>query len=196
MIARGARRAPTRSSSVAHGAIGRASRLLARGERLGARGRPVVDRDPEAVVGDVEGEVLAHHAEPDQADLRLTCHPPNALLPCGADVAQPQPAEQSRADPFREEADDRAAAASASAFGVRYSEVDYQGIVYFAHYATYFDVGDPRVLPRLPYDYTAIRKTTGTDFNIVRSVVEYRRPLRFDERSRSRSRSAGSAAPA
>ena len=33
----------------------------------------------------------------------------------------------------------------------------------------------------LPYDYTAIRRTTGTDFNIVRSVVEYRRPLRFDE---------------
>ena len=25
-------------------------------------------------------------------------------------------------------------------FRVRYSEVDFQGIVYFAHYATYFDV--------------------------------------------------------
>ena len=64
---------------------------------------------------------------------------------------------------------------------VRYAEVDYQGIVYFAHYATYFDVGIHEFFRALPYDYTAVRKTTGTDFNIVRSVVEYRRPLCFDE---------------
>jgi acyl-CoA thioester hydrolase len=64
---------------------------------------------------------------------------------------------------------------------VRYAEVDYQGIVYFAHYATYFDVAIHEFFRSLPYDYTAMRKTTGTDFNIVRSVVEYRRPLRFDE---------------
>jgi acyl-CoA thioester hydrolase len=64
---------------------------------------------------------------------------------------------------------------------VRYAEVDYQGIVYFAHYATYFDVAIHEFFRSLPYDYTAIRQATGTDFNIVRSVVEYRRPLRFDE---------------
>jgi acyl-CoA thioester hydrolase len=66
-------------------------------------------------------------------------------------------------------------------FRVRYSEVDFQGIVYFAHYATYFDVAIHEFFRSLPYDYTAIRKTIGTDFNIVRSLVEYRRPLRFDE---------------
>jgi acyl-CoA thioester hydrolase len=64
---------------------------------------------------------------------------------------------------------------------VRYAEVDFQGIVYFAHYATYFDVAIHEFFRSLPYDYTAIRRTTGTDFNIVRCVVEYRRPLRFDE---------------
>jgi acyl-CoA thioester hydrolase len=64
---------------------------------------------------------------------------------------------------------------------VRYAEVDYQGIVYFAHYATYFDVAIHEFFRSLPYDYTAMRSTTGADFNIVRSVVEYRRPLRFDE---------------
>jgi acyl-CoA thioester hydrolase len=66
-------------------------------------------------------------------------------------------------------------------FRVRYSEVDFQGIVYFAHYATYFDVAIHEFFRSLPYDYTAMRKTTGTDFNIVRAMVEYRRPLRFDE---------------
>jgi acyl-CoA thioester hydrolase len=64
---------------------------------------------------------------------------------------------------------------------VRYAEVDYQGIVYFAHYATYFDVAIHEFFRALPYDYNAIRNTSGTDFNIVRSLVEYRRPLRFDE---------------
>ena len=66
-------------------------------------------------------------------------------------------------------------------FRVRYAEVDYQGIVYFAHYATYFDVAVHEFFRALPYDYTGLRRSTGTDFNIVRSVVEYRRPLRFDE---------------
>jgi acyl-CoA thioester hydrolase len=64
---------------------------------------------------------------------------------------------------------------------VRYAEVDFQGIVYFAHYATYFDVAIHEFFRSLPYDYTAIRSTTGTDFNIVRCVVEFKRPLRFDE---------------
>ena len=64
---------------------------------------------------------------------------------------------------------------------VRYAEVDFQGIVYFAHYATYFDVAIQEFFRSLSYDYTEVRYTTGTDFNIVRSVVEYRRPLRFDE---------------
>ena len=64
---------------------------------------------------------------------------------------------------------------------VRYAEVDYQGIVYFAHYATYFDVAIHEFFRSLPYDYTEIRRSTGTDFNIVRSVVEFKRPLRFDE---------------
>ena len=68
------------------------------------------------------------------------------------------------------------------AMRVRYSEVDYQGIVYVAHYVTYFDHGIHEFFRALPYDYTAIRKTSGTDFHTVRTVVEYQRPLRFDER--------------
>jgi acyl-CoA thioester hydrolase len=64
---------------------------------------------------------------------------------------------------------------------VRYAEVDFQGIVYFAHYATYFDVAIHEFFRSLPYDYTAIRSTTGTDFNIIRCVVEFKRPLLFDE---------------
>ena len=66
-------------------------------------------------------------------------------------------------------------------FRVRYSEVDYQGIVYLAHYVMYFDHGIHEWFRALPYDYTLIRKTSGTDFHTVRVVVDYKRPLRFDE---------------
>jgi len=68
------------------------------------------------------------------------------------------------------------------AMRVRYSEVDYQGIVYVAHYVTYFDHGIHEFFRALPYDYTAIGKASGSDFHTVRTVVEYQRPLRFDER--------------
>jgi len=36
---------------------------------LGARRRPVVDGDAEAVAGDVQGQVLPHHGQADQPDL-------------------------------------------------------------------------------------------------------------------------------
>jgi acyl-CoA thioester hydrolase len=64
---------------------------------------------------------------------------------------------------------------------VRYSEVDFQGIVYVAHYVMYFDHGIHEFFRALPYDYTEMRKVTGGDFHTVRAVVEYLRPLRFDE---------------
>ena len=70
-----------------------------------------------------------------------------------------------------------------------------QGIVYFAHYATYFDVAIHEFFRSLPYDYTAVRQTTGTDFNIVRAGG-YRRPLRFDEPFAVEVALGGSAAPA
>ncbi len=67
------------------------------------------------------------------------------------------------------------------ALRVRYAEVDHQGLVYFAHYATFCDIAIHEFFRALPYDYTAIGKASGKDFNIVRALVEYRRPLRFDE---------------
>ena len=64
---------------------------------------------------------------------------------------------------------------------VRYSEVDLQGIVYNAHYLTFFDIGVHEFLRSLPYDYTAIGRRTGLDFNMVKGLVNYHRPLRLDE---------------
>ena len=78
---------------------------------------------------------------------------------------------------------------------VRYAEVDYQGIVYFAHYATYFDVAIHEFFRSLPFDYTGIRQTTGrTSTSCARWWSTGGRCASM-RRSRSRSHSAGSAAP-
>jgi hypothetical protein len=61
--------------------------LVARDELLGPARRPVVDGDAVAMLGDVEREILAHHAEADQADVRLPglCH----ALPRKAELMVP-----------------------------------------------------------------------------------------------------------
>jgi hypothetical protein len=40
-------------------------------ELVGLFGGAVVDRNLEAVVGDVEGEILTHHGESDESDVRV-----------------------------------------------------------------------------------------------------------------------------
>jgi acyl-CoA thioester hydrolase len=64
---------------------------------------------------------------------------------------------------------------------VRYAEVDQQGIVFNAHYLTYFDVGITEYMRALGYDYQAQPVRTGADFHVIKSRVEYKAPIRFDE---------------
>jgi acyl-CoA thioester hydrolase len=66
-------------------------------------------------------------------------------------------------------------------FRVRYSEVDAQAVVFNAHYLTYFDTSITEYFRALGYDYLGEATRTGNDFHIVRSVVEYKAPIRFDE---------------
>ncbi|MBR0801342.1 acyl-CoA thioesterase [Bradyrhizobium jicamae] len=66
-------------------------------------------------------------------------------------------------------------------FRVRYSEVDAQSVVFNAHYLTYFDTAITEYFRALGYDYLGEVARTGIDFHTVRSVVEYKAPIRFDE---------------
>ena len=66
-------------------------------------------------------------------------------------------------------------------FRVRYAEVDGQKIVFNAHYLTYFDTAITEYFRALPYDYMGQVERTGEDFHTVRSLVEYRQPIGFDE---------------
>ncbi|KWV60637.1 thioesterase [Bradyrhizobium macuxiense] len=66
-------------------------------------------------------------------------------------------------------------------FRVRYSEVDAQAVVFNAHYLTYFDTAITEYFRALGYDYLGEVTRTGIDFHTVKSVVEYKAPIRFDE---------------
>lgn len=65
-------------------------------------------------------------------------------------------------------------------FRVRYSEIDAQGIVFNAHYLTYYDVTITEYLRALAYDYDGMVQKTGLDFHLVKATVEYLHPIAKD----------------
>ena len=65
-------------------------------------------------------------------------------------------------------------------FRVRYSEIDGQGVLFNAHYLTYYDTAITEFFRALGYDQYADAQTTGMDFHVVKAVVEYKAPIRFD----------------
>ena len=66
-------------------------------------------------------------------------------------------------------------------FRVRYSEVDGQRIVFNAHYLTYYDTAITEYFRALPYNYMDQVERTGEDYHTVRTLVEYQKPIEFDE---------------
>ena len=66
-------------------------------------------------------------------------------------------------------------------FRVRYSEVDAQGIVFNAHYLTYFDTAMTEYLRHIEYDYVKEVKERNEDFHTVKTLVEYKSPIYFDQ---------------
>jgi acyl-CoA thioester hydrolase len=65
-------------------------------------------------------------------------------------------------------------------FRVRYSEIDGQGVVFNAHYLTYFDTSITEYFRALGYDQYADSRKTGIDFHVVKSLIEYKAPVLFD----------------
>src|ERR1700704_5233598 len=63
---------------------------------------------------------------------------------------------------------------------VRYSEIDGQGVVFNAHYLTYFDTTITEYFRALGFDQYADAQASGIDFHVVKSVIEYKAPVRFD----------------
>ena len=66
-------------------------------------------------------------------------------------------------------------------FRVRYAETDAQGIVFNAHYFTYFDTALYEYLRWLPFNYQQHVKSSGEDFHTVRVEIDFLGPSGFDD---------------
>ena len=64
---------------------------------------------------------------------------------------------------------------------VRFGETDMQGVVYYANYLLYTEVGRVAYLRALGILYERDLLANGVDFTIGEGRVRYRAPLRFDE---------------
>ena len=64
---------------------------------------------------------------------------------------------------------------------VRFGETDLQGVVYYANYLLYAEVGRVAYLRHLGILYERDLIARGVDFTIGEATVRYRAPLRFDE---------------
>jgi acyl-CoA thioester hydrolase len=63
---------------------------------------------------------------------------------------------------------------------VRYAEIDLQGVVFNAHYLTYFDTAITEYLRDTGYSYKTLFTSRGLDFHLVKATVEFLRPIVFD----------------
>lgn len=66
-------------------------------------------------------------------------------------------------------------------FRVRYSEIDAQGIVFNAHYFTYFDTAITEFIREIKFDYKALIASEGLDFYLVKSTIDFFKPAAFDQ---------------
>ena len=66
-------------------------------------------------------------------------------------------------------------------FRIRYSEVDAQGIVFNAHYLTYFDCAITEYFRAIKYNYAGEVKKKNQDFHVIKTIVEYKKPIIFDQ---------------
>jgi acyl-CoA thioester hydrolase len=63
---------------------------------------------------------------------------------------------------------------------VRYSEIDAQGIVFNAHYLTWFDTAITEFFRNTGFSYKDLFTSRELDFHLIKATLEYLRPVHFD----------------
>ncbi len=64
---------------------------------------------------------------------------------------------------------------------IRYYELDPQGIMHNANYLAFYDQAVVEYFRDLDYDYEKEIKETNKDFHTVQVIVQYNKPLYFDD---------------
>jgi acyl-CoA thioester hydrolase len=64
---------------------------------------------------------------------------------------------------------------------VRYAEIDAQGVVFNAHYLTWFDTAITEYFRETGFSYKEVFTSKGLDFHLIKATLEYLRPVHFDQ---------------
>ncbi|MGA3082095.1 MAG: thioesterase family protein [Terracidiphilus sp.] len=73
---------------------------------------------------------------------------------------------------------------------VRYAETDQMGIVYYANYLVWFEIGRVELLRSLGFSYSALEIEHQCILPVVEATCRYRSPARYDDRILIESRPA------
>lgn len=73
---------------------------------------------------------------------------------------------------------------------VRYAETDQMGVVYYANYFVWFEIGRAEMLRSFGYNYRDMEIADDCYFVVAESKCRYRRPARYDDLLRIRTRVA------
>ena len=63
---------------------------------------------------------------------------------------------------------------------VRYAETDQMGVVYYANYLVWFEVGRTELLRRLGWSYREM-EAAGFSLPVIEAACTYHRPARYDD---------------
>lgn len=109
--------------------------------------------------------------------MRAATEPASAGPPSHAICSPPVPSQRIGPPPSRALAD----FPFAHRQRVRFGETDLQGVVYYANYLVYAEVGRVAFMRHIGIDYARDLLKNGLDFTIAEASVRYLAPLRFDE---------------
>jgi len=65
---------------------------------------------------------------------------------------------------------------------VRYAETDQMGIVYYANYLVWFEIGRVELLRALGFSYSLLEREHQCILPVIESRCRYRSPARYDDR--------------
>lgn len=71
---------------------------------------------------------------------------------------------------------------------VRYAETDRMGVVYYANYLVWFEVGRTEWLRQTGESYREMERQHGVTLPVIESHCEYRQPARYDDELEIRTR--------
>jgi acyl-CoA thioester hydrolase len=64
---------------------------------------------------------------------------------------------------------------------VRYAETDQMGIVYYANYLVWFEIGRVEVLRAVGFTYQELEQKHGCILPVIEATCRYRSPARYDD---------------